>query len=67
MIINFKIREISRGTCRLIQISILIKNIYFYSKKISLLNHYFLCHSTLMTGFERPIDIKQNTTEIKKY
>jgi hypothetical protein len=43
------------------------KYIFLFKKKISLLNHYFLCHSTLMTGFERPIDIKQNTTEIKKY
>jgi hypothetical protein len=43
------------------------KKYIFLFKKISLLNHYFLCHSTLMAGFERPIDIKQNTTEIKKY
>jgi len=42
------------------------KKYIFLFKKKSLPNHYFLCHSALMTGFERPIDIKQNTTEIKK-
>ena len=34
MVINFKAREISRGTCKLARTPILIKKYIYYSKKI---------------------------------